>query len=387
MLSEFLEKKPLYYDKIDYERMPRIYQKIRSALPTPKIIHLIGTNGKGTTGRFLASVLLNKGLKVGHYTSPHILKFNERIWLNGADIADEILENTHNKLLVLLEKSDAERLSYFEYTTLLAMVAFAECEYVVLEAGLGGEYDATAVFPKELTLFTPIDFDHIAFLGESIENIATTKLNAMQKTAIIGLQKHSEVYEIALKIASQKNTKLTFLKESDESFQTKISAISEAMHLPKYLSDNLALAACALEKLGFEFHADDFKNARLFGRLTQIAPNILLDVGHNALAAQAIAKTLEGQKFTLIYNTYKDKDFKAILTLLKPIIQDVELLHPEGTTHVRNSRIVDQSLLVQTLQELKLTCKAYEAIQDDKNYLVFGSFSVAETFLKEWQKL
>jgi len=387
LLSEFLEKKPLYYDKIDYERMPRIYQKIRSALPTPKIIHLIGTNGKGTTGRFLASALLNKGLKVGHYTSPHILKFNERIWLNGADISDEILENTHNKLLVLLEKSDAERLSYFEYTTLLAMVAFAECEYVVLEAGLGGEYDATAVFPKELTLFTPIDFDHTAFLGESIENIATTKLNAMQKTAIIGLQKHSEVYEIALKIASQKNTKLTFLKESDESFQTKISAISEAMYLPKYLSDNLALAACALEKLGFEFHADDFKNARLFGRLTQIAPNILLDVGHNALAAQAIAETLEGQKFTLIYNTYKDKDFKAILTLLKPIIQDVELLHPEGTTHVRNSRIVDQSLLVQTLQELKLTCKAYEAIQDDKNYLVFGSFSVAETFLKEWQKL
>ncbi len=387
MLREFLETKPLYYDKIDYERMPRIYQKIKSALPTPKIIHLIGTNGKGTTGRFLASALLNKGLKVGHYTSPHILKFNERIWLNGADIADEILENTHNKLLVLLEKSDAERLSYFEYTTLLAMVAFAECEYVVLEAGLGGEYDATAVFPKELTLFTPIDFDHTAFLGESIENIATTKLNAMQKTAIIGLQKHSEVYEIALKIASQKDTKLTFLKESDESFQTKISAISEAMHLPKYLSDNLALAACALEKLGFEFHADDFKNARLFGRLTQIAPNILLDVGHNALAAQAIAETLEGQKFTLIYNTYKDKDFKAILTLLKPIIQDVELLHPEGTTHVRNSRIVDQSLLVQTLQELKLTCKAYEAIQDDKNYLVFGSFSVAETFLKEWQKL
>jgi dihydrofolate synthase/folylpolyglutamate synthase len=387
LLSEFLEKKPLYYDKIDYERMPRIYQKIKSALPTPKIIHLIGTNGKGTTGRFLASALLNKGLKVGHYTSPHILKFNERIWLNGADISDEILENTHNKLLVLLEKSDAERLSYFEYTTLLAMVAFAECEYVVLEAGLGGEYDATAVFPKELTLFTPIDFDHTAFLGESIENIATTKLNAMQKTAIIGLQKHSEVYEIALKIASQKDTKLTFLQESDESFQTKISAISEAMHLPKYLSDNLALAACALEKLGFEFHADDFKNARLFGRLTQIAPNILLDVGHNALAAQAIAKTLEGQKFTLIYNTYKDKDFKAILTLLKPIIQDVELLHPEGTTHVRNPRIVDQSLLVQTLQELKLTCKAYEAIQDDKNYLVFGSFSVAETFLKEWQKL
>ncbi len=380
-LNDFLEVKPLYYDKIDYERMPRIYKKIQSSLPTPRIIHLIGTNGKGTTGRFLASALLNKGLKVGHYTSPHILKFNERIWLDGLDIADDFLEDTHKKLFDLLEQEDADVLSYFEYTTLLAMVAFAECEYVVLEAGLGGEYDATAVFPKELTLFTPIDFDHIAFLGESIENIATTKLNAMQKTAIIGLQKHSEVYEIALKIASQKDTKLTFLKESDESFQTKISAISEAMHLPKYLSDNLALAACALEKLGFEFHADDFKNSRLFGRLTQIAPNIMLDVGHNALAAQAIAKALEGQKITLIYNTYKDKDFKAILTVLKPIIQDVEIIS------VDDARIADRILLENTMQELKLTCKDYLGLKADKNYLVFGSFSVAETFLKGLQKL
>lgn len=380
-LNDFLEVKPLYYDKIDYERMPRIYKKIQSSLPTPRIIHLIGTNGKGTTGRFLASALLNKGLKVGHYTSPHILKFNERIWLDGLDIADDFLEDTHKKLFDLLEQEDADVLSYFEYTTLLAMVAFAECEYVVLEAGLGGEYDATAVFPKELTLFTPIDFDHIAFLGESIENIATTKLNAMQKTAIIGLQKHSEVYEIALKIASQKDTKLTFLKESDESFQTKISAISEAMHLPKYLSDNLALAACALEKLGFEFHADDFKNSRLFGRLTQIAPNIMLDVGHNALAAQAIAKALEGQKITLIYNTYKDKDFKAILTVLKPIIQDVEIIS------VDDARIADRILLENTMQELKLTCEDYLGLKADKNYLVFGSFSVAETFLKGLQKL
>ncbi len=380
-LNDFLEEKPLYYDEIDYERMPRVYKKIHSFLPTPKIIHLIGTNGKGTTGRFLASALLNKGLKVGHYTSPHILKFNERIWLNGADITDEALEDVHHKLFALLEKPDAERLSYFEYTTLLAMVAFAECEYVVLEAGLGGEYDATAAFAKELTLFTPIDFDHTAFLGESIEKIATTKLNAMQKNAIIGLQKHDEVYEIAKKIASCKGTKLSFLKESDVSFGIKISAISEAMYLPKYLSDNLALAACALEKLGFEFSADDFKDARLFGRLTQIAPNILVDVGHNALAAQAIAKTLEGQKFTLIYNTYKDKDFKTILTLLKPIIEDVELLH------VSDLRIVEQSLLVQALEELKLTCKEYKGVQADKNYLVFGSFSVAETFLKEWQKL
>ena len=376
VLSDFLEAKPLYYDKIDYERMPCIYKKIHASLPKPKIIHLIGTNGKGTTGRFLATALMSKGCRVGHYTSPHILKFNERIWIDGEDVLDSLLECLHVKLFSLLEREDRDALSYFEYTTLLAMMAFEKCEYVVLEAGLGGEYDATAVFDKELTLFTPIDFDHTAFLGDTIEAIATTKLNAMQKTALIGLQKHSEVCEIAQHIASEKGVKLNLLKDEESPFWNKISKISEAMQLPKYLGENLAIAACALQILGFEFSSDDFKDARLFGRLTQIAPNVMLDVGHNALAAEAIVKALEGQKITLIYNTYKDKDFKAILTLLKPIIDAVEIIG------VDDGRIVERSSLEKILQELKLSYSDYTEIQADKKYLVFGSFSVAQIFLK-----
>jgi dihydrofolate synthase/folylpolyglutamate synthase len=376
VLSDFLETKPLYYEKINYERMPYIYKKVHTSLPKPKIIHLIGTNGKGTTGRFLATALRSKGHYVGHYTSPHILKFNERIWIDGEDIPDSLLETLHIKLFSLLEREDRDALSYFEYTTLLAMLAFEKCEYVVLEAGLGGEYDATAVFDKELTLFTPIDFDHTAFLGDTIKAIAATKLNAMQKTALVGLQKYSEVYEIAQSIASKKGTKLNLLKDENSSFWNKISKISEAMQLPKYLAENLALAACALQKLGFEFSSDDFKDTRLFGRLTQIAPNVMLDVGHNALAAGAIAKALEGQKITLIYNTYKDKDFKAILTLLKPIIDTVEIIS------VDDGRIVERSSLEKILHELKLSYSDYKEVQPDKKYLVFGSFSVAETFLK-----
>ena len=375
-LSDFLEQKPLYYDKIDYERMPHIYKKIHSYLPKLKIIHLIGTNGKGTTGRFLATALRSKGYHVGHYTSPHILNFSERIWIEGEDISDHLLETLHVKLFNLLEREDCDALSYFEYTTLLAMLAFEKCEYVVLEAGLGGEYDATAVFDKELTLFTPIDFDHTAFLGDTIEAIAATKLNAMQKNALIGLQKHSEVYEIAQRIALEKGTKLNLLKDENSPFWNKISKINEAMQLPKYLGENLALAAYALQILGFEFSSDDFKDARLFGRLTQIAPNIMLDVGHNALAAEAIAKALVGQKITLIYNTYKDKDFKAILTLLKPIIDAVEIIN------VDDGRIVERSSLEKILQDLKLSYSDYTKVQADKKYLVFGSFSVAETFLK-----
>ena len=163
MLSSFLDNKPLYYNEIDYTRMPRVYKSIQKSLKLPKIIHLIGTNGKGTTGRFLATALYSNGYAVGHYTSPHILNFNERIWLNGSDIEDEKLEFAHEKLLSLLSKKDALSLSYFEYTTLLAMYIYQEVDYLVLEAGLGGEYDATSVFKNDLTLVTIIDMDHEAF--------------------------------------------------------------------------------------------------------------------------------------------------------------------------------------------------------------------------------
>ncbi len=89
ILKEYLSQKPLYYEKIDYTRMPRIYDKIKSYLPLVKIIHIIGTNGKGTTGRFLASALHSIGFSTGHYTSPHILEFNERVWLNGENTSYE----------------------------------------------------------------------------------------------------------------------------------------------------------------------------------------------------------------------------------------------------------------------------------------------------------
>src|SRR3989338_5911451 len=136
--------------------MPRIYEKLKSSLTTPKTVHIIGTNGKGTTGRFLANALCSMGVKVGHYISPHILEFNERVWLNGANATDAELEDAHVELQKLLSQSDSDSLSYFEYTTLLGMIVFKKCDFVVMEAGLGGEFDATAVFAKCLTLVTPI---------------------------------------------------------------------------------------------------------------------------------------------------------------------------------------------------------------------------------------
>ncbi|MDD2368104.1 MAG: Mur ligase family protein [Sulfuricurvum sp.] len=376
-LDDFLAQKPLFYDAIDYERFPKAYREIVHLLPELKIIHLVGTNGKGSTGRFLATALHRSGKKVGHYTSPHILRFNERIWMDGSDISDEALEAAHQKLLGWIPLQMAEALSYFEYTTLLAMVVYEECEYVVCEAGLGGEFDATAAFDKVLSIFTPIDFDHAAFLGGSIESIATTKLRSMQSVALLGKQKHPEVETIARSIAEEKGCKL--LRVSDiltPNIEEQALHLATKNGLSNYLRDNLTLAMVAYTLLGYEATENLFDQNALFGRLSRIAPNITLDVGHNALAANSIAQAYFGKKVTLVYNTYGDKEYREILTLLKPIVDSVEIID------VDEARIVERSLLESVLQELDIPYRSFEEINTNQEYLVFGSFSVAETFLK-----
>ena len=380
MLQKFLDSKPLYYTEIDYTRMPRAYESIKDKLQLPTTIHIIGTNGKGTTGRFLATALVHKGFKVLHYTSPHILEFNERIWINGSNIGNEKLEQLHQNLQKLLAQEFIDTLSYFEYTTFLAVLAAAECDYLILEAGLGGEHDATAVFDNSLTLVTPIDKDHEAFLGNTIESIATTKLNAVQKKAILAKQKHQDVYVVAKEIGLKKNVAIyaieNYITKEDEE---KIFQIAQQNTLPEYLVDNLRLSISALKELGLEYSVKDFLNSKLFGRLTQLSENILLDVGHNALAAESIYNALKGSKFTLVYNSYKDKDYKQILERLKPIIDEVLIID------VDDDRIEKRENLESVLKALEIPYIQFEKIEEGRSYLVFGSFSVAQMFLKVYR--
>jgi len=376
MLEQFLEAKPLYYDEIDYTRMPRVYESIEHSLKIPKIIHIIGTNGKGTTGRFLAQALFNIGFNVGHYTSPHILEFNERIWLNGFDVSDDVLEDAHSELQKLLPVEQSDSLSYFEYTTLLAIIIYKDCEYIVLEAGLGGVNDATAVFPKILTLVTPIAKDHEAFLGDTLEEIATTKLRAVQKTAILGLQK-DEVYTIASSTCREVFRVEELLGKND---LNNINIISKDLKLENYLEQNLSLAISALNFLKIKYKTTNFKDARLFGRLSKIAKNIIVDVGHNALAASSIVSALSGNKYTIIYNSYKDKDYKEILSIIKPIALHVEIIA------VDDKRVESETIMNNVLDNLNIEHRKFKKINAENNYLVFGSFSVVEAFLKEYNE-
>jgi dihydrofolate synthase/folylpolyglutamate synthase len=370
-LNEFLNKKPLFYKEIDYKRMPNCWNKIKDNFKLSKnIIHIIGTNGKGSTGRFLAYYLYKMGFNVGHYTSPHIVEFNERIWINGRDIDDETLEQNHQKLQQLIPQYYLDRLSYFEYTTLLAMKCFENLDYVILEAGLGGEYDATSVFDRDITLVTTIDIDHQAFLGNTIEEVATTKLNSIKTKAIIGKQIHPEVMQIASHYPS-------FTQFINENEFKQIQNFVKNNNFASYLADNLALALAFIKRENLEFNLKYLKGIELKGRLQKIDNNLYIDVGHNPLAARAIVNEFKNKNINLIYNTYEDKDYKEILSILKPIINKLFIIE------VTNDRIANKNEVIKTAVNLGIETEEFQGIE---NYptLVFGSFSVVEKFLKDY---
>ena len=372
-LKIFLEHKPLYYKEIDHERVYIAYNLLNPHIKHPKIVHIVGTNGKGSTGRMLAHLAYKSGLSVGHYSSPHILKFNERIWLDGADASDEVLEEAHQKLFAILGQEMSDALSYFEYTTLLAFVVFENCDLMVLEAGLGGEFDATNMCDKDLSIITPIGIDHQAFLGETIEEIAGTKIRSIQKQVLLAPQPYAEVVEVAKQIAEDVGASLVFAQKKGTHEGHPYDKIGWA----DYLIENATVAMQALDILNINYDINELKNLELFGRFYPLTDKIRIDVGHNPLAAKAIAKALD-KKVVLIYNSLDDKDYEEVLRTLKLKVKRVEIIK------IHSQRATTLEEIERALKNVGLEYSYFENNIDEKeDYLVFGSFYVVEAFLKQ----
>jgi dihydrofolate synthase/folylpolyglutamate synthase len=372
-LQEFLEYKTLYYDKIDFTIVKSSWDKLSQKIKLPFVIHIVGTNGKGSTGRFLAHYLHKIDFKVLHYSSPHIMKFNERIWINGFDVSDENLELAHKFLQNLFEIELLEKLTYFEYTTLLAFYLSKDFDYLVLEAGLGGEFDATNVVENNISLITTIGLDHQSFLGNRVEEIAATKMRSVDNKMIIGYQVFPEVVktanEVKKQILEQRNKSIEIIEVKD--FEKY--AINDKF--ASYLKRNLHLVIACLNELKIPIDTQLFDDVPLFGRCQKIASNITIDVGHNPLAATVIAKEFENKKITLIYNSYADKDYVEVLRILKPIIKELIIIELD------DKRIVKKEELQKTIKQLNIKNKETIKIEENENYLVFGSFLVVEKFL------
>ena len=372
-LQEFLKYKTLYYDKIDFTVVKSSWNKLFTKIKLPFVIHIVGTNGKGSTGRFLAHYLYKKDFKVLHYSSPHIVKFNERIWINGNDVKDEELEVAHKFLQDLYDVEILQKLTYFEYTTLLAFYLSKDFDYLVLEAGLGGEFDATNVVENNLSLITTIGLDHQSFLGNSVREIAMTKMRSVDNKMLIGYQLYDDViktaYEVKEQIKNERNRDIEIVqvKEFDKySINDKFA---------NYLKRNLHLVIACLNELKIDIDLKLFDDVALFGRCQRILPNVTIDVGHNPLAAQMIVKEFGNRKITLIYNSYGDKDYEGVLKILKPIIKKIIIIELD------DKRIVDKNNLLKIINELNIINEDKITIEQNEEYLVFGSFLVVEKFL------
>lgn len=361
-LIEFLNQKGAEYAPFDPSRAVRIFALFKlDFLPTfsPKVIHIVGTNGKGSTGRMIARGLKN----VLHFTSPHLLSLNERFYLDGELVSMQTLEEAHQ---ILIQKPYMQEASYFEYLTFLCLFLARDLDFLVLEAGLGGEFDSTNVIEDKISVFTQIGLDHCEILGESIEEIATTKLNSMGKVAFLGIQNHKEVLPIAKKIAQDRGAELRICS----------SLLPPPFDMPLFLLQNLTLASQVLDYLGVSYELEHIARLDLCGRAQKYAKNITLDVGHNPDGAKAICKEYENKKITLVYNAYKQKDISQVLEILSPIIKEVQIIE------VNDSRIVERERLEGILKSLDLPYREFVGAKRDEEYLVFGSFSVVRAFLE-----
>ena len=283
-------------------------------------IHIAGTNGKGSTAAYCASLLQEKGLKVGLFTSPHIFDFSERIRVNGKPIPAKEVIFFCKQYQSLLKSVDA---SFFELTFAMALQYFElqKCDYLVIETGMGGRLDATNILLPKVSIITNIGLDHQGFLGNSLAAIAQEKAGIIKSnTPVVVGEKSSSIRAIFEKQSNALNAPLTFADDFQLALELDI--------LKGYQINNFKAAMAALDMIGFKFsiseQTDALENLKdhtgFFGRLEtwQDSPKIIIDVSHNAAGIQAsiplIKQACSGQLF-IIYGASKDKDSKEICCL------------------------------------------------------------------------
>lgn len=303
--------------------LERVYQLFEILQIDPQqipSIHIAGTNGKGSTAAYCTSLLKEKGVKVGLFTSPHIYDFSERIRVNGLPINQRAVIDFCQHFQQLNSTIDA---SFFELTFAMALAHFQteNCDYIVIETGLGGRLDATNVLKPKVSIITNIALDHQDLLGDTIEKIAFEKAGIIkQQTPIVIGEKVQVSQKIFLEKASLLNAPISFSEDT----QFEISRLP----LLGYQKHNFNTALLALHKIGFEFSFEQQlsalsnlrKNTGFFGRLDifQLEQKIIIDVSHNPAGITATLPIIKSEclgQLYILYGASQDKDASEILTL------------------------------------------------------------------------
>tara|TARA_A100001011_G_scaffold138231_1_gene145919 strand:- start:2694 stop:3989 length:1296 start_codon:yes stop_codon:yes gene_type:complete len=404
-VNEWLEwQQTVHPLNIDFklERILSVYEKLDIPKIAKKIITVAGTNGKGSTVSFLESILCKNNLKVGTFTSPHILKYNERIKINGKDIDDESLLNVFE---LIDEKRGNTTLTYFEFATLSAFYLFskADLDVAVLEVGLGGRLDATNIIDSDISIITSIGIDHTEFLGDTIDSIALEKAGVMRsfKKCIFAqenppsvLYKYSKNRSVNL---LTHNNDYTITRYSDSwSIVSKAMEIHDIPNLKMigdYQYNYAAASVIALDDILPEALSNQelLRNAlcdtTIPGRFQylQHSPDIILDVAHNEDAAKSLAtniKRLDYKTIHVVLGILADKD---VYSIVKPFTLLVDHWHIGTIGSERGMNAEEIKFRIKSLFKNKFSIQTYNSVtaayngaiyqQDDNTLiLVYGSF-------------
>jgi dihydrofolate synthase/folylpolyglutamate synthase len=324
------------------------------------VVHITGTNGKTSTSRMIESLLRASGLRPGLLTSPHLVRLNERIVIDGEPISNEALARNWDDiapyLLIVdteLEAGGEEPLTFFEALTVLAFASFADApvDVIVLEVGMGGEWDSTNVADGQVAVFTPIALDHMARLGNTVAEIARTKAGIIKPAASVVTAMQSIEAIDELKAAAQQFEATVSIEMVDFAVESTTVAVGgqlvdirgragryEGVYLPLYgdhQAQNAAVAVAAVESflgdgaiaLAQDVVVDGLGSVTSPGRLQLIGvePTILVDAAHNPHGASALRDALteyfDFDEWTFVIGVLADKDAHGIVAELAPIAE------------------------------------------------------------------
>ena len=399
--------------ELGLERIARVKAALGQVSYCP-IITVGGTNGKGSTCAYLENILRRTGYRVGCYTSPHLLAFNERIRVNGQPVSDEALCEAFARVEQARLAQDVA-LTYFEFATLAAWEVFAaaEVEALVLEVGLGGRLDAVNVYDPDVAIVTTIDLDHTDWLGPDREHIGYEKAGIFRagKPALCAdpappasLLKHAAEIGADLRLIGRD---FGFERPGAEMAESRLQwrwwcrsgerVVKRALAYPGLRGAtqlfNAAVALAALEALGdrlpvtMQAIRTGLIETELAGRFQVVPgkPAIILDVGHNPQAVRVLADNLSGMGFFdrthAVVGMLADKDIAASLAPLKDKIDFWHLASlggPRGTTAEMLARVVADAALggiVMCYDSPALAMRAARSAAGESDRIVtFGSF-------------
>lgn len=339
--------------KLGLERINFLVKELGNPHNNFKVIHVGGTNGKGSVCKYLGSILNCSGYNVGVYTSPHLQHFSERITVNGNEISKVELALLVKKVKPIVEKmiNDDNGPTFFEIVTAMAFQYFSDkkIDYAIVEVGLGGRFDATNVVDPMITVITNVSLDHVNVLGLEIDKIAFEKSGIIKDNVPIYTASIRKGLKIIEKVSKEKNAPLTLIDNNrwervnsnieEQDFIVKGFLKDYSVRtslLGKIQGENIALSIYVLENLQMNgvYIPDDsifkgIRNTANIGRMEILGynPTILIDGAHNPVSMNNLSESLQNdfdyENLILVLGILSDKDIDSILSEIIPIAYSI----------------------------------------------------------------